>query len=417
MSDEPTPPSPEELRRRVDEARDAYERARDAERDARRTEWRAERQAHRAERREERQQRRHVRFGFGFDPGDFANGIVKDLVAGGMDFAGEEFSEPVSGRFTLSGMPFVRARNISGRTSIRVGADGEVVVAGRKYVRGSSADRAKRLLENVEVRMVQDGDEIRIEPHLYEQERSWVHLVRGGRVAVDLEITVPRETRLEAHTVSGELAISGTRGPADVHGVSGDVTIDDLQGPMRLQTVSGHANVRSFAGAVDANSVSGEVSFQASRLRGASVVTVSGDVELDGDLEGDEDHRIKTISGDVDLAISGPAYTIEFKSMSGDVDTRLEADVTRDGRRDKTVRIGSGGTRVRVKTVSGDLRIRRSGSSVPDAEQPSADESPTDEAPPNGGPAARDVLDRLARGELSVDDAAAALDDARRRAG
>ena len=392
----------------------------------------AEREARRAERREERRERRRARFGFGigFDPNAFAESFVKDFVVGGADLGGEEFSEPVAGHFVVSGMPFVWARNVSGRTSIRVGAVGEVVVSGRKYVRGSSADRAKRLLENVEMRMEQDGDEIRIAPHLYEQERTWVDLFRGGRVAVDLEITVPRETRLDAHTVSGELAISGTRGPAEAHSVSGDVTIDDVQGPMRLKTVSGDASVRGFAGAVDANSVSGEVSFQASRLRGASVVTVSGDVELDGDLEGDDDHRIKTISGDVDLGVAGASYTIEFRSMSGDVETELEADVTREGRRDKTVRIGSGATRVRVKTVSGDLRIKRAMSPGPetvaeDAFRPSGRSEEVDDFRPSGrservadaGPSARDVLDRLARGELSVDDAAAALDDARRRAG
>ncbi len=394
----------------------------------------AERDARRAERREERRERRRARFGFGlgFDPRAFADGIVKDIVAGGVDLGGEEFSEPVSGHFTVSGMPFIRARNVSGRTSIRVGADGEVVVAGRKYVRGSSADRAKRLLENVEVRMEQDGDEIRIAPHLYEQERTWVDLFRGGRVAVDLEITVPRETRLDAHTVSGELGVSGTRGPAELQSVSGDVTVDDVQGPLRVKTVSGDASVRGFAGALDANSVSGEVSFQASRLRGASIVTVSGDIELDGDLEGGDDHRIKTISGDVDLAVADSSYTIEFRSMSGDAETELAADVTREGRRDKTVRIGSGATRVRVKTVSGDLRIRRAMSSGPEtvAEEgfrPSGRSEDVEDAfrasgrsesekPASAGPSARDVLDRLARGELSVDDAAAALDDARRRA-
>jgi len=302
----------------------------------------AEREARRAERREERRERRRARFGFGigFDPNAFAESFVKDFVVGGADLGGEEFSEPVAGHFVVSGMPFVRARNVSGRTSIRVGAVGEVVVSGRKYVRGSSADRAKRLLENVEMRMEQDGDEIRIAPHLYEQERTWVDLFRGGRVAVDLEITVPRETRLDAHTVSGELAISGTRGPAEAHSVSGDVTIDDVQGPMRLKTVSGDASVRGFAGAVDANSVSGEVSFQASRLRDASVVTVSGDIDLDGDLEGDDEHRIKTISGDVDLGVAGASYTIEFRSMSGDVETELEADVSREGRRERSRPIG-----------------------------------------------------------------------------
>jgi len=386
----------------------------------------AERDARRAARREERRERRRVRFGFGagFDPGAFAEGMFRDFVAGGADMGGEEFSEPVSERFTLSGMPYLKVRNVSGKTAIRVGADGEVVVSGRKYVHASNADRARRLMDDMEVRLEQEGNEIRVGPRLYDQDHGWGDLFRGGRVAVDLEITVPREAQVDARTVSGELTISGTRGPADVKSVSGTVTVEDLQGPLRLKTVSGDASVSGFAGAVDANSVSGEVSFHASRLRDASVVTVSGDIDLDGELQGDDENLIKTISGDIDLAIAGASYTIAFRSMSGDVDTDLPADVSREGRRDKTIRMGAGATRVRVKTVSGDLHIKRATSSPPagfaeDAFRPSEppEEEASDQPHADAGPSARDVLDRLARGELSVDDAAAALDDLRRRAG
>src|SRR5207253_953060 len=191
-------------------------------------------------------------------------------------------------------------RNVSGDTKITVGEGGKIRVKARKRVRGTSEERAKRLLENVEVRMEQDGDEVILKPHLYEQDRGWADLFRGGRVAVDFEITVPREIRIEAHTVSGDLELACTRGPLDVQSVSGDVRLDDVQGPLRLKTVS------------------------------------------------------------------------------GDLDSEMEGDVNVTGRRDKHVIIGAAETKVTVKTMSGDLEIRASGGSAPEATATAAADQPDD---------------------------------------
>lgn len=334
---------------------------------------------------------------------------------------GEAFSETVRRDFAVSGMPSLRVRNVSGGTRISVGAPGEVRVTAVKTVHASSADRAKRLLENVEVVMEQDGGEITIEPRLFEQERSWIHLFRGPRFRVDLQVTVPRETRLEARTVSGELEVKGLRGPIEVQSVSGEIDLADLQGPLRLRTVSGDARCSDYAGKLEANTVSGDLRFERCRLRACDVVTVSGDVVVSGEVAGSEDGRIKTVSGDVDLAFGG-AYAIAFKTVSGDLDSQPRARITSEGRRDKRVMVGRGGPELKVKTVSGDLRLGDAGDisavapeppAAPDVEATAPIEPPV--APATLRQAAMEVLERLARGELSVEDAAAALDETRQR--
>jgi hypothetical protein len=75
---------------------------------------------------------------------------------------------------------------------------------------------------------------------------------------------------------------------------------------------------------------------------------------------------------------------------------------------------------VTVKTVSGDLTVRGTTASPPDAqsEEPtsaaSTDAEQTQPMDMSSREAVRAVLERLSRGELGVDDAAAALDAARR---
>lgn len=328
-------------------------------------------------------------------------------------------NEIVEHRFTVAGMPRLTVKNVSGETEIAVGGPGEVFVRARKRVSGWSEERSRRLLENVEIRFEQKDDEILIEPRLFEQERGWLELFRGGRIAVDLDVRVPRETQLDATTVSGELSVAGTRGPTELRSVSGEISIDDVQGPMRVRSVSGDVSATGYAGQLEANTVSGEVTFERSRVRAPDVVSVSGDVDIDAVVtprDGPEG-RVKTVSGDVEVCLADPDVEVDFHTTSGDAEIDGPARIEKEGRRDRRIVLGTGSGRLRVRTVSGDLCCRCPEEQGPRPTSSSAAEEPISAAAPAAAPSrsdpAREVLARVARGELSVDEAAAALDAAR----
>jgi len=165
--------------------------------------------------------------------------------------------------------------------------------------------------------------------------------------------------------------------------------------------------------------------------------TVSGDFQLRGVLEAAREHRLRTISGDIELILADPDLTVDFRTASGDLEAELPARIDRQSRKEYTISLGDARGHAIVKTVSGDLTIRATALDVPgeasteqpmparpaeepwpamDAEPAMAAERP---APPRDT-AAREqikgVLEKLAKGELGVDDAAAALDAARRSA-
>jgi cytoskeletal protein CcmA (bactofilin family) len=423
MSDEKDEPRGNTAREEFEQARERYQRAREQERDAHRDERQRAREAGRGLRDEiRRTMRESIRGG---DVGRHIGRSIRDSMNFNIDLgdladmAGDEYTEVVERDFAVGGMPRLHVRNVSGDTRLKVGPAGAIHVTARKRVRGTSEERAKRLLENVEVRMEQDGDDIVLKPHLYEQDRGWADLFRGGRVAVDFDVTVPRELRLEAQTVSGDLVVNGTRGPIEAQSVSGDVRLEDVQGPLRLKTVSGDAIVQDFAGQLVGNTVSGDLNFEHVRLHGSDVVTVSGDVRIDGELERSREHRVKTISGDVDLRLSGGSYDIRFVSVSGGLESQLAGDVNVSGRRDKHVIVGAAETKVTVKTMSGDLELRASSGGAPEASPAAEAEQPedverTEPMEPATEPApnvdVRDLLARVARGEVDVDAAAAELD-------
>jgi hypothetical protein len=421
----------EEQRRRDEEQRERDRAQRESERDRERAERDREREHRRDERRarhEERHAFRFARHGFDvnvdIDPEKIARSVSSAFV--GMDEDdGESHEETVEKTFVVDGMPRLRVRNVSGETNIRAGDAGQVRVVARKRVKGGSADRAKRLLENVEVRIEQRGNDIFVEPHLYEQERSWLEMFRGKRFRVDFDITVPRECAVDAQTVSGDMEVRGTRGPMRVESVSGDVSIADAQGPMRVKSVSGDVEITDYVGAVEGSAVSGDVSIRG-RVRSCELHTVSGDISVDLDPDPGRESRLKTISGDVEIGLIAVSCTCDYHTASGDLECEAPAKIIREGRKDRMVIIGEGAGRLNVKTVSGDLTIKPASSSL--AEEPaaagaSADrqsdsemEADAEQTAPMAAPASarvRDLLERLARGEVTVDEAAAKLDETR----
>ena len=317
---------------------------------------------------------------------------------------GEPHEDRFERAFAVAGIPTLRVSNTSGDTRVGAGESGVVIIHARRYVRGVSADHARQLLESFSIDIVQDGDTIVVTPgHTERNERD---LVRGRRVAVDLDITVPREAVLDVRSTSGDVQVSALRGRFAVQNVSGDVVLADLQGPLHLRTVSGDVRVTSFVGQCECNSVSGDLGFAGARLRQADLHTVSGDISFDGDLDAAPGHRFRSVSGNVSLALTGPSFRIDYKTLSGDLDCRREARVAHEGRRDRLVLVGEGLVRVQVKTVGGDLRVAGSESVMPeDAVAGLAQPSAAGAEPAGASSAMRAVLDRLSRGELSVDDA------------
>jgi hypothetical protein len=424
-------------------ARDAEQRERDrAQRASDRERERADREREHEQRREERRARHEARHEFGFrhrgfdikvdvDPDEIARSVSAAFVGMDDDDESETHDQTIEKTFTVDGMPRLRVQNVSGETAIRVGEPGQVRVVARKRVKGGSADRAKRLLENVEVRIEQNGNDIFVEPHLYEQERTWLDLFRGKRFRVDFEITVPRETAVNAQTVSGDLDLNGTRGPARLESVSGDVNIADVQGPMRLKSVSGDVQCTDYVGAVEGSSVSGDVDIRG-RVRACELHTVSGDISVELEPEiGGRESRLKTISGDVEVGLLTGSCICDYHTASGDLDCEEPARIIREARKDRTIIIGEGRAHFTVKTVSGDLTIKAASSSVREepaaaqkspetefnAESESEDERDPERTAPMAPPTTakvRDLLERLAKGEVSVDDVAAKLDETRR---
>jgi DUF4097 and DUF4098 domain-containing protein YvlB len=197
--------------------------------------------------------------------------------------------------------------------------------------------------------------------------QGWGFLGRSPEIAV--RIRTPYGARLECSTASADVTVTGRAGTSEVSTASGDVRFDHVEGDLavqsasgdirvdqvdrdaRLQSVSGDLRVGRVGGDLNANTVSGDLQLGQAEAD-VSAKTVSGDQEIASVAAGEI--KLQSVSGDVEVGVrAGTKVFIDASSTSGDVGSDL--DVT------DAPRSGSGGpeAKLRIRTVSGDVSIRR----------------------------------------------------------
>ena len=204
--------------------------------------------------------------------------------------------------------------------------------------------------------------------------------VRNGGHAPDLDVEVPRNVRISARTLSGDIEAVGIVGPSRWQSASGDVRIGSEGGAVTIETMSGDALVDARAPlALTCRTVSGSVKVHAPAVQSLDVATTSGDVTIEAPLEEGGTHSVVSVSGDVRL-ITSSEVTVELQTITGDIKASMPHRAE-GGRSRRTVVVGSGRVRVGVKTMSGDVRIRQGSADPADlGSQPGGGDMPGSDA-------------------------------------
>jgi DUF4097 and DUF4098 domain-containing protein YvlB len=209
-------------------------------------------------------------------------------------------------------------------------------------------------------------------------------------IATVARIRVPPIFRdIEAHATSGSIEIRGLSADLLADTESGDIRVSDgssveaasstggieverahkvsaklASGALRcreisdticVETQSGDVYVESSGGNVVVVSSSGDISVlkPGGRLR---VEGGTGDVELElqGHFAGGE---ISTTTGDVSLSLAGSDLELRAETLSGKLEAPGAEQPLTTGPRRCSLRMGSGGRRLHIRSVSGDIEI------------------------------------------------------------
>lgn len=223
---------------------------------------------------------------------------------------------------TAAAQDFQKTYRIGAGSQIRIGnISGDVVVTGY------------------------DGDAIVVSGTKKGRDRDQVEIEdKSGANSVDIGVRYPKHCNCEA-SVRFEVQVPRSINYDEHFGsVSGDVRVSGLTGRLHASAVSGDVHIKDVSGSVSASSVSGDVNVEIARLEGA------------------EDMKFSTVSGDVSLSMpSSLDADVDMSSFSGSIRTDFPVEVRaqRFGSRNwARGKLGEGSRRLRISTVSGDVSLR-----------------------------------------------------------
>lgn len=297
--------------------------------------------------------------------------------------------EEITRSFDASSLPArLSVRNYEGSVQIRHGRAAEITVTAVKY--SGNSDTTEIIIEQDSSGLVRA--ETRYPRPLFGFFNSF------RPVRVDYIIQTPRECSIDLSVVSSSVDIEDIEGNLDLSTVSGDVTLMDATGKLKVRSVSGNVRGSRLGGDSSLKTVSGDVSLALCRYSEIVGSSVSGDFHVELLDPADGHYQFKTVSGDAHLVLpTGSEFTLSFHTQSGDIRTNAGSENIKGGRGAYSGTFLGGGAKISMRSVSGDLIVR-----YPDTpETESREESPVDQT----RPALSELLERIDRGELSVEQA------------
>jgi hypothetical protein len=318
--------------------------------------------------------------------------------------------EQIERKFGVRGPASLMMANISGTVDIQTGDEAWITVTAVKQGGGDA--------EHTRIEMAQD-DAGAVTIKTEYGESFWRFF---GQRPCDVAYTVraPRNTSLTLKCVSSTATVNGLAGQLDISTISGDLVLANLAGPIKINLVSAGLKAEKLAGAGDISTVSGKVALAGCNFPSLKLSTVSGAVMVETPL-GEGPYDLHSVSGDLQLSVQSSAgCNVNFSTLSGRFTSNLPTTHSQQSGRNRHLQLQGGGATVKFDSISANLNIHSAQGSqdaatdgvvnslmplVKPTAPPAVPEPVSDAAIASAAKARQDILDRVAQGKLSVDDA------------
>ena len=184
-----------------------------------------------------------------------------------------------------------------------------------------------------EVRVTKEGGS--------EQDRQAVQIkLRSSKDLLSLETSPTRSSPVETHY---DLKLPSHVRAVEIESADSAVKLLQITGAITISVQGSSIELKNTSGALHTKIVKGETKATLSQSPGEpqELSSVSGDIEL-------------RLDGDINADIS--AETIDGRIEADDLDLKIEKRTMGQA---ATVRLGRGGVAIRIKTINGDIRIKK----------------------------------------------------------
>jgi DUF4097 and DUF4098 domain-containing protein YvlB len=212
--------------------------------------------------------------------------------------------EKIERSFEVSKNPYIQIEHING--SARVIAWDKLEVK----VTGTLGDKTERFI------FEKDDNEV----HITVKVKNNSNL--GSYKGDDLEIFVPRQSKVYYSAVNADVELVQVRGGAKVETVNGSIDVKKLAGRIRLESVNGRITTESLEGDVKIETINGSISSRSSKGKEDSYSSVNGNIEI---ISESGDINVETVNGDVELKL-GKVNQLNIDTVNGSINARLELE-------------------------------------------------------------------------------------------
>lgn len=198
----------------------------------------------------------------------------------------------------------------------------------------------------------------------------------------NLEIKVPKRSRLLIDSFAASIAVEGVDGLIEAETVNSGIKIaagskevraESVNGGVEVScpcrrveasSVNGPVTIRGASGVVEASTVNGRLLVEGGSFERAQLESVSGGVQFQGDLDSAATLDVETVSGSVELVLPASASAdFSISSFSGAITNEFGPEPRRISRytseKELEFSTGSGGATVTIHTLSGGIRLRK----------------------------------------------------------
>lgn len=242
-----------------------------------------------------------------------------------------------------------------GSVTVKAGDSQMATIQLDRKVEASTAEEAKKILDDLQIEASQEGDTIHYRAKFNtgwessdgDGERSFCHDHRCLSYARNLRqmnftITVPKQFNLDlgtqgghmeigdidgkvqAETSGGHLSIGNIGGPVDARTAGGHIDLASAKGNAELQTAGGHIHCGDVEGNVNARTAGGGISL--GKIKGkVAAETAGGSIDIAGAADA---VQAKTAGGSIRAEITGqPNSDSFFETVGGGISVSLPSEI------------------------------------------------------------------------------------------
>ncbi|MBZ5541855.1 MAG: DUF4097 family beta strand repeat-containing protein [Acidobacteriia bacterium] len=242
---------------------------------------------------------------------------------------------PANARITI--------RNGRGDIRVRAGDTAQIRLSAKKNIRAWSKSEAQRLAAPASLQIVQEGDAYEVRPAGYDP--------GDRRIAMDLDVEVPRKAILTIRKEGGNVEVSDVAGEIDITSQTGDIEVREAGSDVSVDLRRGDVKVSGVNGDVKLSGRGGEV----------EVINATGGLTLDGEFYGPIRAEkvakgVRFISHRTDLTLTQLAGHLEAGSGNLDIFDSTGNLTLRTNSYDITLDNVTG--KLKIDNRDGDVKLR-----------------------------------------------------------